>query len=52
MDLSGHVKLTDFGLCKQRKSRDEVNESICGSADYICPEMLTTREHTRMIDFY
>ena len=29
-----------------------MNKSLCGSPEYICPEMLNTGEHTRMVDFY
>ena len=52
VDFRGHIKLTDFGLCKQRKSHNDLNKSLCGSPEYICPEMLNTGEHTRMVDFY
>ena len=52
VDFRGHIKLTDFGLCKQRKTHNDLNKSLCGSPEYICPEMLNTGEHTRMVDFY
>ena len=52
VDFRGHIKLTDFGLCKKRESLNDLNKSLCGSPEYICPEMLNTGEHTRMVDFY
>ena len=52
VDFQGHVKLTDFGLCKQLKTHDELSRSLCGSPEYISPEMLLTGEHSRMVDFY
>lgn len=52
VDFNGHVKLTDFGLCKQRLHKDDISKSLCGSPEYICPEMLNTGVHTRMVDFY
>ena len=52
VDFQGHVKLTDFGLCKLTRSPYEVSRSLCGSPEYICPEMLNTGTHSRMVDFY
>ena len=52
VDFHGHLKLTDFGLCKQLNSMDDLSKSLCGSPEYICPEMLNSGTHTRMVDFY
>ena len=51
MDFRGHIKLTDFGLCKQM-NKDDLSRSLCGSPEYICPEMINTGTHSRMLDFY
>ena len=52
LDLDGHVRLTDFGLSKDKIERDDVTFTFCGSPEYISPEMLTTGGHTRTVDFY
>ena len=52
VDFRGHVKLTDFGLCKEWQDKGELSNSLCGSPEYICPEMLNTGYHSRMVDFY
>lgn len=52
VDFRGHIKLTDFGLCKQRRGKSDLSKSLCGSPEYICPEMLNSGTHTRMVDFY
>ena len=56
VDFRGHIKLTDFGLCKQPKATpngdDAQFHSLCGSPEYISPEMLNTGVHSRMVDFY
>lgn len=52
LDLDGHVRLTDFGLSKDKIARDDVTFTFCGSPEYISPEMLTTGGHTRTVDFY
>jgi len=52
VDFHGHVKLTDFGLCKQLRSKNDFSKSLCGSPEYVSPEMLITGKHSRMVDFY
>ena len=52
VDFYGHVKLTDFGLCRQMRTQAELSRSLCGSPEYISPEMLQTGKHSRMVDFY
>ncbi len=51
LDIDGHVKLADFGLSKIQK-RDTLNESYCGSAEYMSPEMLNGQPYSYGIDFY
>ena len=52
IDIDGHIKLSDFGLSKILKTRNEISETFCGSPEYLAPEMLFGRKHTRLIDFY
>lgn len=52
IDVDGHIKLTDFGLSKELKTRNEVSETFWGSPEYLAPEMIFGRKHTRLIDFY
>ena len=53
VDLQGHVKLTDFGLCRHLKNpKTDCSRSLCGSPEYVSPEMLNTGKHSRMVDFY
>ena len=53
VDLQGHVKLTDFGLCRRlRNPKTELSRSLCGSPEYVSPEMIRTGQHSRMVDFY
>ena len=52
VDFKGHIKLTDFGLCKPNFRMRDRSNSLCGSPEYICPEMLNSGTHSRMLDFY
>lgn len=35
LDVSGHVKLTDFGLCKESIEGDEMTHTFCGTIEYM-----------------
>mmetsp|Transcript_19006 Transcript_19006/g.21857 ORF Transcript_19006/g.21857 Transcript_19006/m.21857 type:complete len:165 (-) Transcript_19006:940-1434(-) len=52
IDIDGHIKVTDFGLSKQIRRRDETSLTFCGSPEYLPPEMLFGQEHSRAVDFY
>ena len=52
LDLDGHVRLTDFGLCKEEIAEDAASFSFCGSPEYMSPEMLQGNGHGRTVDYY
>ena len=36
LDAQGHVKLTDFGLCKESIDDITVTHTFCGTIEYMC----------------
>lgn len=40
LDIDGHVRISDFGLCKLQIYLDQMAESFCGTPDYISPEII------------
>jgi len=36
----GYVKLTDFGLSKENVEGNHEAKSLCGTAEYLSPEIL------------
>ncbi|KAG7174078.1 Ribosomal protein S6 kinase beta-1-like [Homarus americanus] len=52
LDSYGHVKLTDFGLCKEKIQDDSVTHTFCGTIEYMAPEILTRTGHGKAVDWW
>lgn len=51
IDIDGHIKLADFGLSKVQVP-NVLNQTYCGSAEYMSPEMLNGETYSFGIDYY
>lgn len=49
LDADGHVKLIDFGFSKRV---DEKTWSLCGTPEYIAPEILLSKGHNAAVDWW
>jgi serum/glucocorticoid-regulated kinase 2 len=45
IDSEGYIKLTDFGLSKMDINAHNKTYSICGTPEYLAPEILTKQGH-------
>jgi len=48
-DERGCVKLVDFGLAKRT---DELSYTLCGTAEYVAPEVITMQGHGAAVDWW
>lgn len=52
VDGQGYIKLTDFGLSKMGIAGHKEAKSLCGTAEYLSPEMLQRQGHGKATDWW
>ncbi|KAI1779277.1 Pkinase-domain-containing protein [Hypoxylon cercidicola] len=55
LDGEGHVKLVDFGFAKRLGSRDSrpvETYTLCGTPEYLAPEVIQNKGHTIAVDWW
>ena len=52
LDAQGHIKLTDFGLSKEGVTDNISSKSMCGTPEYLAPEILEKQGHGKAVDWY
>ena len=57
IDTEGYLRITDFGLSKLAKEKEDEGmlkrtQTFCGTVEYMAPEMMQNKNYSHSVDWF
>ena len=52
LTLDGHIKVADYGLCKEDMWYGTTTSTFCGTPEFMAPEILLDKKYGRAVDWW
>ena len=52
MNSEGHIKISDFGLSKKLENQKDKAYTLCGTLQYLAPEILKNKGYDKSVDWW